>query len=364
MSSLEISLILLATVAIIATIAYNVWVGRRRAARPTRAEGGARVEPGLREGGAGEQGGGRDEPSLGAEGQGAESAGAGQQDGVEGGAGVRAPAALSPIADCIVELALQTPMTGDRLIQLTRGIRRAGSKPVLIEALPAAASALAPEAATADPLHDASGWQPLAPGQQYAALRVGVLLANRHGPLNAMEFSEFVTAVQSLADQLSVLADTPDMASALARARDLDEVCANLDAQLGIAVEAPDALGLADLASLAAACACVERGNNRYARLGPGGEVLFSLALADAPNRLQLLLDVPRAPASLEPWQAMVECGKQCAHSLGGPLVDDAGRPLPDAHIARIDEQIAQRYASLEDAGFPAGSALALRVFN
>jgi hypothetical protein len=59
-----------------------------------------------------------------------------------------------------------------------------------------------------------------------------------------------------------------------------------------------------------------------------------------------------------------VACGRQCAQRLGGPLVDDAGRPLPDTHIARIDEQIAQRYASLEDAGFPAGSSLALRVFN
>jgi hypothetical protein len=238
-------------------------------------------------------------------------------------------------------------------------MRRAGSKPVLVEALPADA----PGASSEDE-PDPSAWQQPVPGRQYVALRAGVLLANRHGPLNAMEFSEFVTAVQSLADQLSVLADTPDMASVLARARDLDEVCANLDAQLGIAVEAPEVLGLSDLASLAAECGCVERGNNRYARLGPGGEVLFSLALADAPNRLQLLLDVPRAPASLEPWRAMVTCGKQCARRLGGPLVDDAGRPLPDTHIARIDEQIAQRYASLEDAGFPAGSSLALRVFN
>ena len=359
MSSLEISLVLLAIIAIIATVAYNVWVGRRRAARPARSEAGARREPGFRDAASAERGG-RDEPSFGADGAGPDD---GQQDAQAGdgaGAGARHAAALSPIADCIVELELQAPMTGERLTQMTRGIRRAGGKPVLIEAL----AAQGRDAQASHEIGADAAWQPLAPGRQYGALRVGVLLANRHGPLNAMEFSEFVTAVQTLADQLSVLADTPDMASVLARARDLDEVCANLDAQLGIAVEAPEALGVADLASLAAGCDCVERGNNRYARLGPDGEVLFSLALSDAPNRLQLLLDVPRAPASLEPWQAMVECGRQCAHRLGGPLVDDAGRPLPDAHIARIDEQIAQRYASLEDAGFPAGSPLALRVFN
>jgi hypothetical protein len=209
-----------------------------------------------------------------------------------------------------------------------------------------------------------SDWQPLAAGRGYSALRIGVLLANRHGPLNAMEFSEFVGAVQALADQLSVLADTPDMAAVLARARDLDEVCASLDAQVGIAVEAPEPLGVADLARLALECGCVERGNNRHARLGPAGEVLFSLALADAPNRLQLLLDVPRAPAALAPWREMLACGQRCAQVLGGPLVDDAGRPLAEPQLARIDEQLTQRHASLEAAGFPAGSALALRLFN
>ncbi len=363
MTSLEISLILLAVVAIVATIGYNVWVGRKRSARAPRVAGGARGEPGLGEAGSAERGRGRDEPSLGMHDEGVAPGGAGSPDwqGAEAGlAGVgRAHAALNPIADCIVELALSAALSGDRLIQLTRGMRRAGSKPVLVEALPADTPGETP-----DDGQGPAAWQPPMPGRQYVALRAGVLLANRHGPLNAMEFSEFVTAVQGLADQLSVLADTPDMASVLARARDLDEVCANLDAQLGIAVEAPEALGVADLASLAAECDCVERGNNRYARLGPTGEVLFSLALADAPNRLQLLLDVPRAPASLDPWRAMVACGRQCAQRLGGPLVDDAGRPLPDTHIARIDEQIAQRYASLEDAGFPAGSGLALRVFN
>ncbi len=191
-----------------------------------------------------------------------------------------------------------------------------------------------------------------------------MLLANRHGPLNAMEFSEFVAAIQSLADQLSVLADTPDMAAVLARARALDDACAQLDAQVGLGVEAPDALGVADLARLAEECACTERGNNRYARLGPSGEVLFSLALSDAPNRLSLLLDVPRAPAGSEPWREMAASAQLCAQRLGGVVVDDAGRPLAAVHLERIDQQIAQRQQSLADAGFEPGSPLALRVFN
>lgn len=362
MTSLEISLALLAGLAIAAVAGYNIWIARRRgprppAERPGRVESGARGEPSLSLGAAGE------------EGRHDEEAPAGQTG------GARTQAQLSLIADCIVELDLGGPMAGERLIQMTRGLRRAGSKPIVVEGRGASAARgaggspsgaeVAPEAG-ADTVvpGETDGWQPLLPGSVYTALRVGVLLANRHGPLNAMEFSEFVAAVQTLADQLSVLADTPDMSAVLARARELDEACAGLDAQMGIGVEAPEPLGLADLSRLAVDCGCVERGNNRYARLGPGGEVLFSLALADQPNRLQLLLDVPRAPAELAPWREMLACGQRCAQVLGGPLVDDAGRPLGDAQLVRIDEQVAQRYASLEAAGFPAGSALALRLFN
>jgi len=369
MTSLEISLALLAGLAIAAVAGYNLWIGRRRAPRPAgeravRAEAGARGEPSLSldaahaAGGDGDAGLAAEEHQSGA------------------GASQRAQPTLSPIADCIVELDLGSPLAGERLIQLTRGLRRAGGKPILVEGLEEIRDDAPDRATDAAGERDAQGaggppdgaapadWQPLAAGRAYVALRVGVLLANRHGPLNAMEFSEFVSAVQSLAEQLSVLADAPDMAAVLARARDLDEICANLDAQVGIAVEAPEPLGVADLARLALECGCVERGNNRHARLGPGGEVLFSLALADAPNRLQLLLDVPRAPSALAPWREMLACGQRCAQRLGGPLVDDAGRPLAEPQLARIDEQLAQRHASLEAAGFPAGSALALRLFN
>ncbi|MEK9777218.1 MAG: cell division protein ZipA C-terminal FtsZ-binding domain-containing protein [Quisquiliibacterium sp.] len=179
-----------------------------------------------------------------------------------------------------------------------------------------------------------------------------------------MEFSEFIGAVQALAEQLSVLADTPDMTSVLTRARELDEICANLDAQVGIGIDCPEPLGVADLARLAENCECVERGNNRHARLGPLGEVIFSLALADVPNRLQLLLDVPRVSSALRPWQQMTDCAMRCAQQLGGSLVDDAGKPLSEVQLARIGEQLQMRYASLREAGFPAGSPLALRLFN
>lgn len=350
MSSLTISVLLLAAIAIVVVAGYNIWLARRRAPRaraPAAAASGAKAAPA----------GDRAEPSLGL-------------DPVDGEVetavdhAAQAPSAthrsggslLDPYTDCIVELLPAAPVGGERLMALARGLRRAGGKPITLEAREAlgddGSQAQAPE------------WRAPVGGASYAGVRVGVLLANRHGALNAMEFSEFVGGVQTLADQLSVLADTPDMGAVLARARALDELCASLDAQVGIGVESHDPLGVSDLARLAIETGCVERGNNRYARLGPGGEVLFSLALADSPNRLSLLLDVPRAPAAQAPWREMVACARLCAQRLGGFLVDDAGRPLADTQLERIEQQIAARLQSLDDAGFPAGAPLTLRLFN
>ncbi|RPH67543.1 MAG: hypothetical protein EHM83_01250, partial [Burkholderiales bacterium] len=137
-----------------------------------------------------------------------------------------------------------------------------------------------------------------------------------------------------------------------------------LDAQIGLNVEAPEALGPAQLAALAGPLSVVERGSNRYARLGPQGDVVFSVALGDVPNRLTFLLDVPRSSPPSDAWSRMLEAASACAQRLGGRLVDDGGRPLADSSLAQIGRQLLQRYESLEAIGVPAGSALALRVFN
>ncbi|UCE30759.1 MAG: hypothetical protein JSW68_11990, partial [Burkholderiales bacterium] len=255
---------------------------------------------------------------------------------------------LSEVCDCIVELVLPQPQAGVRLLQHTRAARLAGSKPILFEGASA---------------EDAS-WRPLSASGLYRRVRAGILLANRHGPLNAMEFSEFVSCLQPLAESFEALLDTPDMSVVLERARELDQRCADLDAQVGVNVDVDEALGVDDLAGIATALGMSERGNNRFARLGADGEVLFSLALGDAANRLTFLLDVPRAPVDAMPWTEMVGAARDCAQAVGGRLVDDDGSALGEPAFAHIAAQLTQRYASLEAAGFPAGSAVALRLFN
>jgi hypothetical protein len=254
---------------------------------------------------------------------------------------------LDPRLDAIVDMDALNTVAGNRLVTLSGTLRRAGSKPLLVEA-------------------DAGDgrWSPPHRGGAYLRIRVGVLLANRHGPLNAMEFGEFTNAVQALARHAGVEATAPSMQSVLERARALDVACVDLDAQIGLSIETPGALSPAELAGIGAHLGLVERGNIRFAALGSAGEVLFSLALGDRPNLLTLLLDVPRAPEREEPWPKMLACARQCAAFTRGRLVDDAGRPLTDPATSAVMRDLRQQYRLLEDAGLTAGSPAALRVFN
>lgn len=307
---------------------------------------------------------------------------------------------LDSLVDCCVAIELEGPVASDRLIALGRRFRRAGSKPVLIEGSTLPGVPAAPVPARAVATDDAGGddaptevddaqaptgaepvaqggraptdepdvaedpWESPVPGRHYRSLRVGILLANRHGPLNAMEYSEFVNGLQSLAESLGGFVDPPDMMKVLERARELDARCAALDAQIGVNVEVAEALSPADLGGIAQSADVIERGNNRYARLGDQGEVVFSVALGDTPNRLTFLLDVPRVAPEREPLREMVACAWHCAQALQGRMVDDTGRALTDAVFTRIEAQLAARYGALEGAGFRAGSPVALRLFN
>ena len=256
---------------------------------------------------------------------------------------------LDPRLDCVVVFGLGAPVAVERLLAAASTLRRAGSKPIAVEADGGDGRWTVPQASLG----------------AVRRVRAGVLLANRHGPLNAMEFSEFATAMQALGRAIGAgEAIVPDMAQVLEHARQLDEACAQFDAVLGVNVETPTALSPGELAALAAGLGLHERGNTRFTAISDEGEALFSLALGERAEQLTLLLDVPRAPQGAEPWPRMLQAAHLCAERTGGRVVDDAGQPMTDAAAAGVARQLAMRYLSLQDAGLDAGSPAALRVFN
>lgn len=262
-------------------------------------------------------------------------------------------AVLNSFTDCIVDLACSTPVPGERLVALAQSFRRCGTKPVTIEvSVPASGRTTG------------RVWRAPQASDVCRALRVGILLDNRSGPLNAMEFSEFLARTQEFADRIGAQYKAPILSEVLLAARRLDGDCAQLDCTASISVEVEEALGPSQLAALAGPLAIVERGNNRYARLSTDGEAIFSVFLGDRPNRLCFLLDLPRVHSPITAWQQMVECARVASRRLSGSLVDSGGRPLNDKLIEGSAANVRQRAFALEAAGLKPGSPLALRVFN
>jgi len=382
LNSLELSIVILSVIAVVSVLGYNAWQTFRGASRRDHRTGtggvgehslirdsGGRDEPVLREpffdsessGGSSASNDSRPGYGMGAASNGSldrsDLSGAEFTDGLDSlhtevDDGKIGDPVLDPRVECVATLMFQHALPGDRLIAAAHLLRRAGSKPVTQDACPVS------------DLPVGTQWEPPRPSRSYRALRAGVLLSNRNGPLNSVDFSEFLEGLEALSLQFDAQYSKPDMVEALSRARELDGFCAAQDAQLMIHVETSVSLHQADLAQVAAENGLVERGNGRWVALEPKGTILYSLSLGDRPNRISLSLDLPRTVLDQDPWGAMVDCARRLVARLGGKLVDDAAQALGPNQLEVIRGQLEQRASTLMAADIQPGSALALRLFN
>lgn len=239
------------------------------------------------------------------------------------------------------------PINTDRLVVLTSSLRHVGGKPVRIE------------------VERLGGhWGPLTAGEKAVRMRCSLLLANRQGPLHAVELSDFNAAVESLAEQIQAPVTIPDMAPILRNARELDVLAAKLDTQVEVRVELPAPAELASVTTLVRQLGLSDKGSGRYEAYADSGDMLFALAFNKSRDQIDFVLDVPRTAEHHEAWEGMVACASSMAQGLGGRLVDSAGRGMSVGMIKTVEKQLAQRYAQLNQVGLRAGGPAAMRVFH
>ncbi len=289
----------------------------------------------------------------------------------------RAPALhIDPLIDAIVSFLFELPVPGEALQQRLPRSSRAGTKPMLFEGRNAQSGL----------------WEALQPGARYAELQAAVQLASRSGPLNAIEYSEFVTKCHALGEALGAAPDLPDMAEVLEQARDLDNFAAANDAQLSINLQAQGvawgvdylrqqaqaagfttALSAGRLALVDVTPASVEPGDADMPEPGrPVSMVQLQFDaqadLAENPempvSRATLLLDVSQVPQALRPFARMREAARRLGQALDAKQVDDNGAPLSHASLDQIEQQLQRLYAALEARSLPAGTATTQRLFS
>lgn len=279
---------------------------------------------------------------------------------------MRRAARLDALIDAIVTLRLEAPVSGEHVLLHLPASRRAGTKPFYVEGLDS----------------ETGQWEHPAAGHRYGELQAGVQLANRGGPLNEIEYSEFVQKIEAFAEAVGASADWPDMLDVVARARELDGQAAPLDAQLSLTLRTNGVAWSVGFVQQVATRAGMVAGQVPGRWVLPAAEdgappmlvlaVDPQAALADQAEQpqmavvreCQLSLDVPQTPSSVEPFPAWHLLGKQLADDLDATAVDDQGQPITLHAFDAIGKEIDDLYRRLEQLDLAAGSAAARRLFS
>lgn len=265
--------------------------------------------------------------------------------------------------DAVARLLPEEPLSGEAVLAHWPPSRRAGGKPFLIEACNSVSLA----------------WETPVAGQTYRELRAGLLLANRLGPVNEIEYSEFVQVIERFAEPLGAAAEFPDMLDVVSQARALDRIAVHHDAQLAMRLTARQGQWPVSWILQHAARHGFVDGPvpgrlilpSREDEAPPVLALVFDAqaALADDPDQswvseMSLVFDVPQTPQAEQPFNAWCASGQALAIALDADVNDDEGRPLNAGAFSLIREDLDGLYAKLAEFELPAGSPATRRLFS
>ena len=260
---------------------------------------------------------------------------------------------VDDLIDCVIPLEFESPVRGEKLLQEVAELKYVGKKPVHFIGL----------------THEGKRDE-IAHGGVYTSMFAGVQMVSRSGPLNELEYSEFVSKLREIGDRLNAHSDVPDMNRVMSNARELHQFVAEHDAQLSVNVLSNGAPW--DITTLLGALekqGFDVRADGRLVM--PDGDVgnLFTLSInvsasETVTSKLTLLLDVPCVSPDLEGFGVMAKCARSLASRLGGTVVDDGNNPISEQALAEIADQVREFCNAMAVAEIPAGSRRAKRLFS
>lgn len=212
----------------------------------------------------------------------------------------------------------------------------------------------------------------------YTSLKACLQLTDRSGPVSEVSLSEFRDTVRNFAENINVVADTPDIQEARSQAVLLDQFCAEVDVMIGINIISKDggAFTGTKIRALAEASGFkLEGGGGVFSFREANDTVKFTLNNYESTpflpdnirtlttNGITLLLDVPRITNGERVFDQMTHLSRIFATTLGGVMVDDNRVPLSDSGIKKIKQKLSGIQSIMKSRDFPAGSEIALRLF-
>ena len=206
-----------------------------------------------------------------------------------------------------------------------------------------------------------------------------LLLADRGGAASPQLIDAFARLAGNVASSVPAAFVPPDAEREAARAETLDRICADLDVQIGLTVlkAGPATITGTRLRGVAEAAGFRLSDSGRFDWVQDDtGAVLFSIAnyrpepftaealRASSTPGAVFLLDVPRVADPVRAFDQMKLAAKRMAQTLDAALVDDNRRPLDDAALAAIRDQVKATAAALRQVNIEPGSPRALALFG
>ena len=262
-----------------------------------------------------------------------------------------------PMTEAVVDLRFEQAVSGRAIIEQVMRFPAADDKPIRYFA------------ETEDGAYHAV----IRPDVMYVALQMAVLMSNRLGPLQDVHWSAAMMIADEMAQQFDADVEAPSFKDIENRALDLDDLCASLDAQVGLTLLLEGPQPIRSVAEIARKRGFVEY-RQTLAWLNNQGVACFymlfdGLALNQVESasveRVELLLDVPNSPVDEHAFGKMVGAARDLAALLRASIVDDHNQPLEhDDLVVSVDAQIYEIYQRLEESGLSASSERARRVFS
>ena len=375
MSNFQLALVITFGVILVLYVGYNTWSARRNEPKKPKpddalssnaADGDDRFEPGFDAKASGQA------ADSGLGGHGHRLGGNASADAFPAGTVARSgnpgtylgdrQQILDALTDAIATIHTDGVVSGNAAIAAMPSSFRAGNKAFNVEGMN----------------ESTQTWELPRAGERYTSFQAGIQLANRHGPMNEIEFSEYVGKVQQFSDAIGASPDMPDMLHEVARARELDQFASEHDAQLAFMLRAKRASWSPGYVMQVAA-------KHGFAQAAPGRMLMASgtphmpailalsfdaqAALADDPEQrplrdVLLSLDVPHVSRSEKPFEKMRAAAEALCAEMDGVICDQNGTPLPVMVVDPIAQDLENLYDQLEQRDLAAGSLAARRLFS
>ncbi|AGF49186.1 hypothetical protein [Candidatus Kinetoplastidibacterium galati] len=203
----------------------------------------------------------------------------------------------------------------------------------------------------------------------YVSVNVFVTLANRSGPIDSEQWDKIVSISRKLANSFNATITVPDKQIVINKAKNLDHLCASLDAHIKFRILANHYFSKEELTEIICDFG-FNKFNDVYILRSDNIKVYLSDDSAHLNSKsnnkceLSIIMDIPCSVQDKNILNVFFDLSNSIAKKLDAKLVDSNGFILNNDSKEIISSQLNRLFKKLDDSGFTSGNYRSRRVFK